>query len=114
MDKQFTVEGNLSHDNHQYKTGDPIVLNETEAAPLLAIGRIKLPAPPAPTEPAAPQQPPIQPPQMPPVEPPQVTPPAVPPQGGPGPQQPPTPPAPTEPVTGQPTPEDIANSVAGL
>lgn len=121
MDKQYTVDGNLSHNNQTYKTGDPIVLNEIEAAPLLVVGRVKLPEAPAQPQgdgfpqreetPAPPHQPPVEPPETPaapeqPVQTPQQ--PSIV-------QQPPaTPQAPAQPQGGQPTPEQIAQDVAGI
>lgn len=39
-DAQYVVKSNLSHDNTDYAAGDPIDLNEKQAAPLLELGVI--------------------------------------------------------------------------
>jgi len=53
MAEQYMVDGNLIHDQEQYRTGDMIMLEEEQAQPLLAIGRVK----PAPQDIASPQEP---------------------------------------------------------
>lgn len=42
MAKQYIVDGNLTHDRQPYKTGDKVMLEDDQAAQLLAIGRVKL------------------------------------------------------------------------
>lgn len=43
-DVQYVVKTNLSHDNVDYVDGDPIELDDTQAAPLLEVGAIALKA----------------------------------------------------------------------
>jgi len=61
MLQRYIVEGMLDHDRVIYKTGDTLTLEDAQAEPLLAIGRVKPAAeditPPANQEqPAAPAQ----------------------------------------------------------
>jgi hypothetical protein len=41
MQKRYMVDGNLKNDSQYYNTGDIIVIDEAQAAPLVAIGRLK-------------------------------------------------------------------------
>ena len=41
MQKRYIVEGNLKHDTMVLTSGDVVVMDEAQAAPLLAIGRLK-------------------------------------------------------------------------
>src|SRR5579883_3225558 len=42
MAKTYIVDGNLKHSGTHYKTGDMLELEDVQAAPLLALGRVKL------------------------------------------------------------------------
>lgn len=99
MSDTYIVEGGkLKHNGVLYKSGDNVKLEDSQAAPLLKIGRVKAIAA-APSEPATPPAQPPVPPQAPvqPAAPAQIQPSIA---------------APSEPHTGQPTAEDIARTAA--
>lgn len=110
MAQQYIVEGGkLKHNGLLYKSGDQVKLEDNQAKPLLACGRVKLiEAPAQPEQPVAPQTPAPAPQQ--PVAQPEA--PAAPQGGG----QTVTPPAqpqqPAQPITGQPTPDEIAKTAS--
>src|SRR2546426_786095 len=108
MAQKYIVDGNLEHDKTSYKTGDSLMLEDDQAAPLLAIGRVKVAEEASQKVAGQPSNPGIpggkgSPTNAPP--PPKPAPEAAPPPA----PQPPTP-APAQPK--QPTPEEIAATVA--